>query len=186
MIALPSDYGAGLESLYSGIDRQQQPSAIVKFVDPASFAYRGSGGTNWHEFFSDLSGAFIHKDENEHQIISIEEIQKIITDTFGITMDELANYCDTTRRSLYNWRRDVAPRDKSAKRLFTLYRVARDWQESGVGSPGPFRYEGVLNDKSLNDLLLEEDIDVDAIAFVRTRFELRALEERPIADPFGV
>jgi hypothetical protein len=184
-VAFPAyDHGETLDSLCSGANHQMHPPAIVEFFDPGFFAYKGSGSTNWHEFFSNISGSPVQGNEDGYRGNSIERIQKTIASTFGITMDDLAYYCGTTRRSLYNWRIGVAPRNKAAKKMFDLYRVAKDWRESGVGIPKAFRYEKSLNGKSLDDLLSEEQIDVEAIAFVRTRFQLELMEEMLLTDPF--
>lgn len=183
MISPAYDYSANMESLHTGIEFRSPP-AIVETVDPAFFAYRGSGSQNWHEFFSNISGVSIEKDIPEAHPVSIESVQKTITEIFGISLDVLAKYCGTTRRSLYNWRSDISPRDKAAKKLFMLYRVAQDWRDAGAENPGPNIHEKVLGGKSLDDLLSAEELDIDAIAFIRTRLELASLGEEPITDPF--
>ena len=184
LVAHVSDMDAGLEN-YSGALRNT-PTAIVEMVDPDYYAYIGSGSSNWHAFFNDISGSAVKivTQSAENKSVPLESIQRFTADTWSVSMDRLADYCMTTRRSLYNWRDNINPRDYAAERLFTLYRIAKDWQEAGSPSPNQRIHEKLLGDKSLHDLLLEEKLDIEAIAFIRSRLDLAAVIDTPIADPF--
>ena len=176
---------AGIENHITGA-LLNPPAAIVEVVDPNDYAYMGTGSSNWHAFFNDISGSSV-KITTQAAIdnaVSIGTIQKFIAETLGLSMDQLAGYCLTTRRSLYNWRSDINPRDHSAERLFTLYRIAKDWHEAGTPTPSSHIHENLLGKKSLHDLLLEDKLDIDAIAFIRSRLDMVLIEDTPLADPF--
>jgi hypothetical protein len=162
------------------------PPAIVETVDPNDYAYLGTGSSNWYVFFHDISGSAVEIKAQpiQKESASIESIQKFIADTWGLSMERLADCCMTTRRSLYNWRSNINPRDYSAVRLFTLYRMAKDWREAGSPSPSSHIHEKLLGDKSLYELLLEDEIDVDAIAFIRSRLDMVSMKGITLTDPF--
>lgn len=152
--------------------------------DLEMLCYSGSGGMGESPFYSPASGSYIvFSEPPEGKLVSpaIAQVIKEIREAFGVSMEELAQMCSTTRKTIYNWKDGTSePRKKVAKKLFTLHRAARDWTQSGSSQPKAQMYKPVLGDKSLFDLLTEEPLDLEAIEFVRSRLEVASLGYRLI------
>lgn len=144
-------------------------------------------GSKLQSFFTNLSGSDIQEVtfDIEKKTVPIAQVQDYICKAFGLTVVDLADACQKTRKALYNWREGSIPRPQSAKRLFGLYRVAKDWMESSDPLPKSRLREPLLGGQSLYDLLTSDELDIEAIAFLRRRLDLEASEEVNLDDPFA-
>lgn len=154
--------------------------------------FKGSGAPSYGEFLSDRSGHFkitVIKKQSEKETPShVARIQDEILDTFGISMQDLAEACQVSRKTPYNWRtteRTVDRHKKGMDRLFQLSQAARDWKNSGYTKPGSSLRAPLVKGQSLYDLLLATKIDNDAIQFLGTRMTMAQLGDNDINNPFA-
>ena len=149
--------------------------------------YQGSGGTStgmvaWLSNYRRATGASIQvQREPENRLgMAVSDI----CSAFGLTKEELATLCDTTRKTLYNWiDGKVKPRKKSINRVFDLLVVAREWQHAGFSGASTSLHQAVLGEKSVFDLLQQPEIDKDRILFAGSRLTMMS-PGGSIADPF--
>lgn len=76
------------------------------------------------------------------------KMSQFINDVFGFDMGEL-----------------------DGDRLFTLYLIAKQWQDAGYNSPGERLKEKVISDTSLYDLLMMDELDAESIMFIGSKLQ---------------
>lgn len=114
-------------------------------------------------------------------------IQDFVRSTFGLESDEaLARTCHVSRKTLHNWRGEaVKPRKKGVNRLLKLYQAASNWRDAGYIAPDDVSRQETVGGKTLDDLLLADELDNDAIQFLGSRMSMPAVGNTELSDPFG-
>lgn len=195
VVAAPIEHIAAdmAQSFASGSRAFNRPAVHCVIENPEGLMFLGSGGAKRKFFFEPPSGSLkliviVHPEQPPQTgaaAPAIADIQDTICRAFDLTMNDLAEVCHRTRKTLYNWREGTPPRPSAAQRLFMLYRAARDWRQAGYPSPGPRLRQPLLGDCSLYDVLHGKPIDLDAIDFIGSRLAIEAISERPLKDPFA-
>lgn len=160
------------------------PTVFEKFVDKGA-GYLGTG-TSWQIFYTNLSGSMVFEEPRPQDTrVPIKAIQDRICQAFSLSTTELATACHKSRKALYDWIHGSEPRPDSAERLFQLCRAANDWLDSSNPIPKTRLREPLLAGRSLLDLLVADEIDLDAIAFLRRRLDLETLDGLDLDDPLA-
>lgn len=112
-------------------------------------------------------------------------MQEIIRGTFGMVSDEeLASVCKVTRKTLHNWRGGIKPRKESMDRLFLLYHAAINWRNAGYSIPDSMAQREAVAGKTIQDLLLADDLDLGAIQFLGSRIFMAVPADVELGNPF--
>lgn len=180
------NYAASLNDLnYTGTGTSSPAPTIFEKLSDIGVCYLGTG-TTWQTFYTDLSGSMVFEEsQTKDTKIQIIDIQELICSAFSLSMAELAIACHKSRKTLYDWRDGSIPRPSSAERLFHLYRSANDWLDSSGPIPKARLREPLLAGHSLFELLCADNIDLNAIAFLRRRLDLDTMGTLDIDDPFA-
>lgn len=181
------DIAQDFSSVHSGSTYGYADSVNIESKLPEVF--QGSGSfSDFGEFFTLPSGR--NEPLNFVKLINgrVAGIQDVVLDIFDLAMNDLAQACHVTRKTLYNWRkseREINRRKKGIDRLFTLSEVARNWRNAGYVKPGDFLREPLLNGASLFDLLVADAIDQEAIQFLGARLTMSQLDTFDVSNPFA-
>lgn len=143
----------------------------------------GSGGTIVPEFFTLSSGSYA-------LVTTVEEdplrtlIQRIES-TFGMTREELAKACKTTRKTIYNWlNHEAEPQARNRQRLFDLDILARDWADAGYPQRQDQLNRPLIDGRTVMDLLADDTIDRELILFAGSRLAIGDVNA-VLKDPFN-
>lgn len=178
--ASPSPSGSGpAQSFATGMS---YPPVLLGLFSPT--------GGDWASFYSAETGGYIRPADRyapPDVIPSVVTIEDTVCRTFNLTMKELADICDKTRKTLYDWRNGSVPRDEAGRHLYALYRAAQNWMAAGNPTPQKpqLTEQPLVNGRTLYTLLREKPIDLDAVRFAGNRLALHALPEEPLEDPFA-
>jgi transcriptional regulator with XRE-family HTH domain len=170
-----------------GMSARRGPDIRLE-VQPNDFAYFGSGGT-WSSFLEQPYGTYVLFVKDSIKPVRGEIPLAIVEDeirrAFGLTVTELAEVCHTSRKTIYNWREGTAPRSQALTRLFELNRVAKNWLSAGPSLRKEYLRIPLVEGRSLYELLNDDIIDHDAIAFAQSRVMFLFAERTSLQDPFG-
>lgn len=149
--------------------------------------YRGSGGSITGFFSDTLSGANNIPAELANQESNLIKAINIITSTFSLTKDELAQVCKvSSRKTLYNWIDGTSkPQKRTLKRIFELVVIAKDWKYSGFPNDKKYMHIPIFEDLSLIDLLSKEELNKEQILFAGSRLNLSVENTPSLMDPFA-
>jgi hypothetical protein len=186
---LASDVSSYVSS--GGFGRIASPPAIHVIVDTEllkqKFALtQGTGGNlTPFSYSGSCSGSNIvtNVHSSNQLALAIEEV----SDVFGLTKDELSQVCKVqSRKSLYNWMNgDSKPRKSAMQRVFNLLILAKAVKSSGFSSVGASVHEPIDGDKSIFDLLNEDNLDQERIIFAASRLQLTSWATKALTDPFA-
>lgn len=181
-----NDYAASFYDLdYTGSETSPSASTAFKKYVEKGFGYLGTG-TSWQVFYTDLSGSMVFEEPLPQDTrIPMKDVQDQICHAFSLSIIDLATACQKSRKALYDWKNGSEPRPDAADRLYRLYRAANDWLDTSEPIPKTRLREPLLAGRSLFDLLTGDDIDLDAIAFLRRRLVLETLDELDLDDPLA-
>lgn len=112
----------------------------------------------------------------------IEKIQN----TFNLTVEETADVCGVTRKTLYNWKDGDSPQKSKYKRLIEVAYIADQWMNSALSSERMLLEKPVYNGRTIMELLTDKHLDKDAIIFAGSRLQFKSINDSaPIEDPFA-
>lgn len=115
----------------------------------------------------------------------VGDVQQLILKTFGIKPEFLAEACGVSRKTLYNWRGDVKPRKEGMDRLFSLYQAAINWRNAGYPAPDALSERETVAGKTLHQLLVADELDLDAVQFLGSRIVMGAPAGAELSNPFA-
>ena len=106
-----------------------------------------------------------------------------ICSAFGLTKDELTQICKVkSRKTLYNWLNgESIPGRKNMKRIFDILITARAWLDSGFAGNKAWLHQPVIDEKSVFDLLNENEVNKELIIFAGARLYMRSPSKGPFA-----
>lgn len=173
------------------LDNILNPPAIYLQLSPeeeveGSYAiFQGSGGSYTSIFSASPSGAKTQVKINGKSRLAgvVEEI----CSAFGLTKEEFAQICKIqSRKTLYNWINGEAfPRKTTMSRMYDLLLVAREWKKAGFSGSRENLNSRVVDNKSLLQMLSEEQVDRNLIIFAGSRLSLASPQRAKISDPFA-
>lgn len=104
------------------------------------------------------------------QISSIGEKLELVKTIFHLTEEELAHVVGVGRKTLFNWKHATSePNKDKAQRVFDLYMIAKNWQNSQFPTTSFDLKTPVFLDKSILDMLGESSLDSEKILFAGNR-----------------
>ncbi|MEQ9451509.1 MAG: hypothetical protein RJQ07_07980 [Pseudomonadales bacterium] len=107
-----------------------------------------------------------------------------IEQAFGLTKHQLAGVLKTTRKTIYNWIDGSSkPNKTNLGRIFDLVVVANDWAEAGFSKNNSLLAFKVIEERSVLDLLSQDQFDRELILLAGSRLQLQGSES--LADPFA-
>lgn len=181
------DYTASGSAQYA-----QNPTAIhrgltnVELTNPLGLYY-ATGGNLSTPYTTSSSGSnvitlFAQTTENT----SLKNTLDYISNTFCLTKEDLAQVCRVqARKTLYNWMDgESSPRRSALERIYELYTIAEVWRTSGIELKKQDFHTPAIDDKTIVDLLSEDEIDRDLILFAGSRIQLSSSNAPVIEDPF--
>ncbi len=163
--------GAGLVLMLSGYSSISFPKKSHEnfeeytFIKSGNFDLEATIGT-----MVGRSGSIISK--------SLEVIETLpsnlesIKNTFSLSNDELAKIIGVSRKTLHNWKTGNIRSSEKRKRIFDLFLLATNWSNAGFSKNKHDLEKKMLNDKSIMDLLVEEDLNAEQILFAGSRIDL--------------
>ena len=146
-------------------------------------SYQGSGGTIVSLF--NAAPAWVKTQTPESSQNKVDIALQEICSAFGLTKDELKQICKVqSRKTLYNWIDGKStPRRENMKRIFDILITARAWLDSGFAGNTAWLHQPVIDEKSVFDLLNENEVNKELIIFAGTRLYMQSPSKGPIADP---
>lgn len=168
------------------------PPAYYGAPDPSRFQtinesplYVASGGAYSSLISSTASGSNLIIDYQKSN--SFSDSVDYISEAFNLTKKQLKEILQIkSRKTLYNWiNEESQPRKTTMHRLFDLRVLAEAWNHAGFNLDKRYLIEKVLNNKSLLDYLIQNDLDQDTILFIGSRLSFISSEPSKISDPFS-
>ena len=191
-MGIVADSGTTDNYIASGADQRFINPAAIHLVlskeelEQINGLYQGSGGNLSGLFSNTLSGANNIPSELNIQESKFCRTINYISTVFGLTKKELASVCGVSRKTLYNWIDGVSqPRKKTIKRVFDLFIIAQTWSQSGFTYDEKLLHQPILEETSLFDLLLAENLNQELVLFAGSKINLSSVELNQLEDPFA-
>ncbi len=151
--------------------------------------YQGSGGQLSglsNTVFSGTINIIINEDQVDKNS-KLDSIINTISDTFGLTKDDLTKICRVqSRKTLYNWIDGTStPRNHAMHRIYNLYNIAQAWLYAGFQLDKATLHFPVLDTNSIFDLLSQDELDKEQILFAGSRLSVTRETKKSIKDPFA-
>jgi len=113
------------------------------------------------------------------EILLVSDEIEFLRDDIGLNISEIAYILSVKRPTIYAWlHRDNEPSKSKRKRLDVIYRLCCRWRDNGLGRMRSYLYRAVNADKSLFDLLSEQQLDEKLIADVLYKIEAIMRKEK--------
>ena len=103
------------------------------------------------------------------KILNVEKIKnpksqvEYLRDVLGFNISQLATILDVQRPTIYEWLEDKEPNPRNQERLDKIYSFFSDWRHKHGLRIGGYFYKKFEKNKSLYDLLIEEDVNENQI-----------------------
>lgn len=178
---MPYISGAGSSSTF--------PAAIYRPLEDNDLyepfiVQHGSGGDAYISVNIPPSGGNINLEQGH--LSRLEAAIHEIRSTFGLTKSSVADICQVTRKTLYNWIDGKStPKKETMNRIYDLTMASRALTSSGIALSEEQLYTPVVDGKSIFNLLEEKEIDKDLISFAGSRLSLREPTNEVLTDPFA-
>jgi hypothetical protein len=146
-----------------------------------------SGGIQKSKLSTHVSGLISepYKVNSKHQLL-IQNVIENVCDVFALSKGSLAELCDVTRKTVYNWiDKPDTLRSHSARRLFELNVAAIDWKQSGFKLDKVQLKAPVLGRESILSILNESPLNKERLLFAGSRLNILSLTSDKISDPFA-
>lgn len=115
---------------------------------------------------TEYSSSHALKENNSSNILirSVSEQIAFIRSYLSLNISEASRIFGVQRPSIYAWiSGESSPSDANQKRINLLYDLALNWKNKNNSPIGELRRLPLASNKSITDLLLQEDIDKDSI-----------------------
>lgn len=104
------------------------------------------------------------------QVSSIGEKLELIKSVFFLSEEDLARIVGVGRKTLFNWKQQVSePSKDKTQRVFDLYILAKNWQNSQYLANSFDMSTPILLGKSIKEMLSEKNLDSEKILFAGNR-----------------